>query len=295
MRKRFERFCFKHRNTGIPDLMLYVSIGSLIVYVMGMMGDLAGLYEILYFNPHLILQGQVWRLVSYVFTYGYGDPNVFMVLIGLLCYYSLGRAMENVWGTLRFNLFYLSGVLLQGVFCLIFPGIANVGYLNMSLFLAYATMYPDAEFRLMFIIPIKAWILALFDLVVTFYGIFSLALVGGFPYCLFPLVALMNYFLFFGKDCMNLIPVSWKANARRVFRKSGKKPSGTASKTIPFVRAGSYQASTASVKAPHTHQCTICGRTDVSDPGLEFRYCSRCKGYHCYCQDHISTHEHIEE
>ena len=49
-----------------------------------------------------------------------------------------------------------------------------------------------------------------------------------------------------------------------------------------------------SPKAPYTHRCTVCGRTDVSNPELEFRYCSRCKGYYCYCQDHINNHVHIE-
>ena len=55
-----------------------------------------------------------------------------------------------------------------------------------------------------------------------------------------------------------------------------------------------YQATVTRPKAPYTHKCTVCGRTDISDPELEFRYCSRCQGYHCYCQDHISNHSHIQ-
>ena len=64
-------------------------------------------------------------------------------------------------------------------------------------------------------------------------------------------------------------------------------------KTILFPTVGSYQAST-TVKAPYTHKCTVCGKTDVDSPDLEFRYCSRCNGYHCYCQEHISNHTHIQ-
>ena len=45
---------------------------------------------------------------------------------------------------------------------------------------------------------------------------------------------------------------------------------------------------------PYHHRCTVCGRTDTENPKLEFRYCSRCSGYHCYCEDHISNHAHIE-
>ena len=295
MRKKFERFCFKNRNYGIPNLMLYITLGTALVYVMGLVYQSGDLYGWLYFDRDLILQGQVWRLLTYVLTYGYGDFNIVLVAIGLVCYYSLGRGMENLWGTLRFNLFYFTGVLLQDIFCLLFDWEATVLYLNMSLFLSYATLYPNAEFLLFFIIPVKAWILAVFDLVITLGPVIAMTLAGLFPYSLFPLVALLNYFLFFGKDVVNVFPISWRANLRRLLRKRPKaSKSPTAPKTIPFPNAGSYQASVASVKAPYTHQCTVCGRTDVSNPELEFRYCSRCNGYHCYCEDHISNHTHIQ-
>ena len=114
------------------------------------------------------------------------------------------------------------------------------------------------------------------------------------PYNFFPVIALANYFLFFGKDVLNVIPVSWMANLRRLFRKITPAKKSGRPKVIPFPSAGSYEATTATPKAPYTHRCTICGRTDVSNPELEFRYCSRCKGYYCYCQDHINNHSHIQ-
>ena len=113
-----------------------------------------------------------------------------------------------------------------------------------------------------------------------------------FPYNLFPVIALANYFLYFGKDVLNVIPISWRANARRLLRKGKAKPSQP--KVIPFPTAGSYEASTAKSQAPYTHRCTICGKTDISHPDLEFRYCSRCSGYHCYCEEHISNHTHVQ-
>lgn len=288
LRKKFERFCFRHRDKGIPNLMLYISLGSALVYIMGMIDSSHALYSILCFDKEAILQGQIWRLFTYALTYGYGSYNMLFVIIGLLCYYSLGRAMENIWGTLRFNLFYLTGLLLMDMYCLIFDGWADVSYLNMSLFLGYATLYPNAQFLFLFIIPVKAWIFAVIDIGIALIDLF----LYPFPYNLFPTVALLNYFLFFGKDVLNIIPLSWQANAGRVARKAN--PVKPGSKTIPFPNAGSYEASTTTVKAPYTHRCTVCGRTDVSDPQLEFRYCSRCSGYHCYCEDHISNHEHIQ-
>lgn len=272
--------------------MLYVSLGSALVYIMGMLDRTGLLYYWLCFDRGLILQGQVWRLFSYVLTYGYGNLNPLLLAISLLCYFSMGKALENVWGTLRFNLYYLTGILLQDIFCLIFNGPATVTYLNTSLFLAYATMYPDSHFLLFFIIPVKAWIFAVIDLAIVTIDIVSMTYIGLFPYSLFPLVALANYFLFVGKDVVNILPVSWRVNARRLFRKksAGQPKTGT----VPFPTAGSYRATVSQPEAPYTHKCTVCGRTNVTDPNLEFRYCSRCRGYHCYCMDHISNHTHVE-
>ena len=284
--RRFNRFCVKNGNKGIPNLMLYITLGAATLALMNMIDPSHALYSLLCFDREAILQGQVWRLISYPLCYA-GSIGVGSVIM-MICYYSLGRGIEMIWGTLRFNLYYLTGVLLMDVYCLIFGGFADVSYLNMSLFLAYATLFPNAEFLLFFIIPVKAWILAVIDLVTVLLGLFN-----PFPYNLFGLIALGNYFLFFGKGFVNVFPVSWRINARRLFRRSthpGKK-----GKTIPFHAAGSYQATHATVRKSYTHKCTVCGRTDADDPTLEFRYCSKCKGYHCYCSEHISNHTHITE
>ena len=285
LRRKFDRFCFRNRNKGIPNLMLYVAIGTGIVYLINGMDPSQTLYQLLAFDPDLILRGQIWRLVTYPLLDG--GLNLFWTALLLLCYYSLGRAIESIWGTFRFNLYYFMGIALTDLVCLVLhiPG-ASTFYLNMSLFLAYATLFPDARFTLFLIIPVPAWVLAVIDLLTIFAGIFS-----GFPFGLIPLVAIANYFLFFGKDWVRVFPVSWRINAKRAARKA----TNPRAKTIPFNAAGSYQATHATVKAPYTHKCTVCGRTDVDSPDLQFRYCSRCKGYHCYCEDHISNHAHITE
>jgi membrane associated rhomboid family serine protease len=291
LRNRFERFCYRNRNKGIPNLMLYLSVGSAVVLLFSLFSQNFILYNILSFDRELILQGQVWRLITYPLTYYAG--NIVFTLIGLVCYYSLGRAMENLWGTCRFNLFYLCGILLQDVFCMLVGGQADVLHLNLSLFLAYATLYPNAQFLLLYIIPVKAWIFALIDLALMLYDVITMTMAGYFPYSLFPFVALLNYFLFFGKDVVNVFPISWRANFSRLFKKKKKYAPGSA-KTIPFPSAGSYQATISKPKAPYNHRCTICGQTDISAPELEFRYCSRCNGYYCYCENHISNHTHIQ-
>ena len=284
LRRDFNRFCYRNRDKGIRNLMFYVMVGTGIVYFLRMMDPSNMLYYWLYFDPDLILHGQVWRLITYPLTHS--SSNAFWTILMLMCYYSLGQGIENVWGTFRFNLYYFTGILLTDVFCLIFGGYADAYYLNLSLLLAYATLYPNAQFTLFFIIPIKAWVLALVDLLFLAQG-----LLYPFPWNMFPVIAVANYFLFFGKDWLNLFPASWRINAGR----AAKKAAHPRSKTIPFNNAGSYQATHARPQAPYTHKCTVCGRTDVDSPELEFRYCSRCKGYHCYCSEHISSHAHITE
>ena len=179
LRSRFERFCFRNRNKGIPNLMLYICLGSALVYLFTMISQNYILYALLCFDREAILQGQIWRLFTYPLTHNAG--STLMTLISLFCYYSLGRAMETMWGTLRFNLFYFTGIVMMDVYCLLFGGQADVTYLNLSLFLSYATLFPNAGFLLFFIIPVKAWIFALLDLALVVYGL----LVCPFPYNLF--------------------------------------------------------------------------------------------------------------
>ena len=276
LRRQFELFCYRNRDKGIPNLMLYIVLGTTVVYIMSQMSGNYFLYNLLTFNRTLILQGQIWRLITYPLTYNI--RNLLLMAVSLFCYYSLGRMMEQVWGTLRFNLFYFTGVVMMDIWCMIFGGRASVTYLNLSLFLGFATMYPDSQFLLFFIIPVKAWLFALIDLGIVLMDLITLP----FPYNFFSVISLANYFLFFGKDVLNLIPRSWLIK----FKSRGK------TQSQPKV----FHFDTEKVKKTpdYTHRCTVCGRTDVTNPELEFRYCSRCHGYYCYCQDHINNHTHIE-
>ena len=103
-----------------------------------------------------------------------------------------------------------------------------------------------------------------------------------FPHCLFPLIGLLNYFLFFGSEMHNLLPLRWRVTRKR----AAKRPAPGA--PIPFHPAEKKE------EVPNPHRCTVCGKTDVSHPDLEFRYCSRCKGYYCYCEEHINNPTQID-
>ena len=292
-RRRFERFCFRNRNKGIPNLMLYITLGNALVILMSMVNGGVVLYELLSFDKGQILKGQVWRLFTYVFTQ---SGNGILDLIFLYFFYMIGKHIESSMGTFKFNLYYFSGVILMDVFAIIFcpiipdtliiytilPYGEMAYYLHLSLVLTFATLHPDSQFLIFFIIPIKGWVLALIYLAMEVIQIYNLSYpVMFFPHNLFPLVALANYLLFMGPDLKNLLPLSWRVKTSRKPKKTG---------TIPYTPTP--QANT---PKSYNHRCTVCGRTDTEFPDLEFRYCSRCSGYHCYCEEHINNHQHIEE
>ena len=290
LRRQFETFLYRNRDRGISNLMLYIAIGNLAVYFITMIDPSQSVYRWLYFDREAILHGQVWRLVSYVFTYlnDYGVVNTLLSFIMLFCYYQIGKMLEQYWGVLRFNLYYLCGVVFMDVGGLLLGVNASTYYLNLTLFLAIATILPEMRFLLFFIIPVKAkyfaWVYLGLTLINLIRGLITMF--QGFGYgviylaWLFPIIALANYFLFFGSSVRNLLPESMRC--KRV-KKEKPNPNWAANYRN---KAG---------EAPYRHKCEVCGRTDTQYPSLEFRYCSRCKGYHCYCLEHINNHVHIAE
>ena len=50
LRRNFERFCLRNRSKGIPNLMLYIALGSGVVFLMSMFNGGEMLYEWLRFD-----------------------------------------------------------------------------------------------------------------------------------------------------------------------------------------------------------------------------------------------------
>lgn len=304
LRNRFEIFCYKHRNWGIPNLMLIITLTTAAITIASMFNGGDWFFELLRFDKAKILQGQVWRLFTYIFT---DNSSGFIGLIFLYFFYNLGRHVELSMGTFRFNLYYFTGVILMDIFAMLFCPTADVVignyiisasqftalygqmafYLHLSLVLVFAAGNPDAHFMIFFILPVKAWLLSIVYIVLVLVDVFNMSYpLFIFPTNLFPLVGLANFLIFSGRDVLNLLPPAWRPSGYRTVRTAkAKKKTGT----IPFP-----QQATSRKEAAYNHRCTVCGRTDVSNPELEFRYCSKCNGYHCYCEDHISNHTHIE-
>lgn len=285
---------------AIPNLMIYI-IGA---YVIGFFISLAAPQVITYLmlDPNAILHGQVWRLITWILVPV--DSNILSLLIMSILYYQLGMALERSWGTFRFNAYIFGGMLftvigsliLYGMVWVIFGGgmaqafsalmgsVFSMRYINLSIFLAFALMFPNMQILLMFIIPIKMkWLAIVYaallgvNVLETFQSVrYAMgATIAGWVAVMMVVaivMSLLNFLIFF-LSTRNYKRVSPKEiHRRQTFKAQMRTP-----------RPGSGITK---------HKCAVCGRTELDDPALEFRFCSKCDGNYEYCQEHLFTHQH---
>lgn len=268
-----DRFCYKHPNFGIPNLMRYLTIANVVFWILGTANSV--LLSYLRFDAGLIMQGQIWRLITFMV---YPPSMGLLAFLVFYFYYWMGTALEQVWGTAQFNIYLLIGWALTVIygFLVYFIGGLRISidaqYLYLSMFFSYAALFPDQTVLLFFFIPIKMKYMAIIDAVYFLAAVIT----NPFPVNLLPVVAVLNFFIFFSGTLLQRIP---------------KKASQS---TINFRKASQKIRREDREKLYH-HKCAVCGRTDTDYPGLEFRYCSRCVGYHCFCSDHINNHIHFTE
>ena len=270
------RFLYNHPNFGIPRLMLYLIIGNALVYLFTMMDRTGMLAWYLCLVPDRLLKGEVWRLVTFVFVPNIG--RLIFLVIELYFYYLIGSTLERAWGVGKFTVYYLCGMaitVVYGILASLITGrsLALTGsYLSLSMFFVYATLWPDNQVLLFFFIPVKVKWLAWFEA-----AVFLLTMITGRT--LLPLVGLANYFLFCGTSLLaslKFFRMRNRSQARQFRRNVKRAENGQDGRT-------------------YTRKCAVCGRTDTDYPELEFRYCSQCVGYHCFCADHIHSHVHFTE
>ena len=153
----------------------------------------------------------------------------------------------------------------------------TTNYINLSLFFAFAASYPNVEFLVFFVLPVKAKWLALLDGILFASSIFDSVRYGVtvsavyFSDAVCAVLALLNFFVFF----------LMTRNLKRYTYKE-------------IHRKRTYRREVHQAGAGPRHKCAICGRTELDGENLEFRYCSKCKGNYEYCQDHLFTHEHVK-
>jgi hypothetical protein len=257
---------------AVPYLSQALVVCQIVVYVVAMgvnaqnqaRGILDRVEDKLVLIPDKVLEGEVWRLVSFLLW----PPveNVFLALLAWYCFWWTGSALERVWGTFRYNLYLLIGwVATVAASFLTLDSPASNGFLFVGVLLAFAWMVPEFRVLIYFVLPIPVkWIAW-----VTWAGIAAAVVLGSWAIKAQAVAAVANFLLFFGRDLIKAAQTARRRMARQ------------------------QAAYVAEVKrAEFFHQCRVCGITDRTHPKMDFRYCSKCAGQCCYCTDHLRAHEH---
>lgn len=250
----------RYGHYGVPHLTVVLIVGQVLSYILEM--SRPEYIQNIAFIPALFLAGEWWRPITFVFSPPAMHP-IFAFFFWYLFYF-MGTTLENVWGTLRFNLFFLVGYLATVAVAFFNPQQpASIYFVEGSVFLAFAFLFPDFEIRLFFILPVKIKWLAMLT-----WG-FGFFLVLGLPWHgkLMIVASVANFFLFFGKDVWRKL----RYGQRRMV----------------------HQSQQIKHRERAIHRCVVCGKTEKTDPQMEFRYCSKCAGNPCYCSEHLRSHEHI--
>ena len=214
--------------------------------------------------PDKVLEGQVWRLVTFVC-----EPpctNVLCAFFFWYMFYLMGEALEQNWGTFRYNVYLLIGYVATVAVSFLTPHEqASIGFLQGSVFLAFAALFPNFVIYLFFLLPVKIKWLAL----LAWIGYFFALVFEGWTTRLLVLASICNFLLFFSRDIRDRVRTGRRSMARQA-------------KWL------------AAQPKPYFHRCTVCGITDQSHPEAVFRYCRQCGGGHGYCMEHLHNHEHIK-
>lgn len=281
----------KYGRYAIYDLHKYFVIAYLIGFALNYIGKGVFAAYFAFDAGAIFLQGQVWRLVTWVFCV-YNDSGI-LGIIFMLCLMSMGKSLQHVVGAFRMNVYLIGGVLLNVVGAILvyfgswliigvpIPVVLSLYYLLLSMFLALAVCMPEAQVNLYGILPIKMkWMMLVYFLELAYelylyyssgasvsvgLGIVTLTAFGAQI-----VFALLNLFLFFYFSKIRL--GSKQKKRQREFRAK--------------MDAATFQARGA------RHKCAICGKTEEDDPELVFRFCSKCTGNKEYCQNHLFTHTH---
>ena len=293
--KKFGKYAIK--NLSLILIMCY-ACGYLMKWIN------PGFFTYLYLNPYEIIHHfQIWRLVTWLIVPP--DSFDFWTLLMLYFYYSIGTSLERTWGTYRYNVYIFSGILFTAVGAFILYGVSSLlgaqslglwmtvdgyityptmfstYYVNMSIFLAYAATFPDYEVLLFFILPIKVKFLGIIYgamLVYQFivgYGTSSALFYYNLGIRFVITASLLNFVVFFFTSRKKVRRGPIKMIRKQVVK---QQPRHETKKSSGITR----------------HKCAVCGRTDETNPELEFRFCSKCNGNYEYCQDHLFTHTHMQ-
>ncbi len=299
---------------AIPNLTVYIIITYIIGYFLEAMQRIyqVNLLGYLALNPYAILHGQVWRL----FTWVIAPPNAFSIwtVIMLLFYYQLGTALERIWGKFLYNIYIFFGLFMTVIGAFILYAILGADvfrwlylqgatifstyYVSLSIFLGFAMTFPEEKILFMLFLPIRIKYLAIAEVAICIYDIWQTGFNPVTIVLVVSALASVIVFFFATRDYSGFGKAARDQKRRRKefeAAMSGRfKENQERYRKIRPEGDDTTKSSSSAGRGPARHKCTICGRTELDAPELEFRFCTKCAGNHEYCQEHLFTHQHIQ-
>ncbi|MBO4696305.1 MAG: hypothetical protein J5643_03355 [Lachnospiraceae bacterium] len=295
----------KFGKYAIKNLMIYVTAAYVVGWLISKMSPQFYADWLMLDVEKVFTKGQVWRLLTFLIqpiSVDSGDGtgmDILFMLISLYLYYFIGSMLERMWGSFRFNLFYFSGIFFNIIAVLIiylgtlivmgegYSYAISLEYINLSMFLAFSVEFSEVSLLLFFIIPVKVKYIGIVYAAIHIFMIATYLFSGsaaGVYMAIALIVAMLNFILFF-------------VNTRK-YRTGRLKHVKRRFEYASEVRKGEREAQVVGTgKSGKTvitrHRCVVCGRTELDDPELEFRFCSKCEGNYEYCMDHLYTHVHV--
>jgi len=269
LERRFGRYAVANVTQMLIAAQVVLYIPTMFARQNAGPGGGASLFNALTLVPSKVLAGEVWRVVTFL-----AMPPVTNLIFAFFFWYLfflMGVALEQHWGSFRYNVYLLCGwaatvgtALVLAAFAAFDVPVFN-GFVQVSVFLAFAHLYPNFEIYIFFILPVKVKWLAL----LTWIGIGLSVFSGSLVLAVSAVAPVANFLLFFGPE----IALRTRGGSRRM-----------KTQAEAFVRTRSA-----------FHRCVVCGITDRSNPEAEFRYCTQCQPNQCYCMEHLHAHEHVRE
>ena len=247
---------------AIERLISYIVGGTAIVYVLAQVRpDFVGLLTL---HPYLALR-QPWRFVTFLFVPETWSP--IWLLFSLYWTWLIGTNLENEWGAFKLNVYYLLGALGTAGAAWITQHAEGSIWLNTSLFFAFATVFPDYEIRVFFVVPIKVKWLGLLTLAPVAYHF----LVGDVGTKAAIGVAFVNYFVFFSRTLIAL------ARGRKLQLQQAGRRAAMAAPERDRVQE-------------NERKCAICGASQQEGADIRVCSCAKCGGPRELCLAHAKAH-----
>jgi hypothetical protein len=261
MERRFGRF-------AIPNLVYYIVGGMGLVWVLSV--SRPGVADILTLDMAAVRAGQVWRLATFLLIPPPSSP--FWIFFTLYFTWMIGTNLESEWGAFKLNLFYFLGAAGTIAAATFAGGEAGNGFLNLTMFLAFATLFPNFQIMLFWVIPVRVkW----FAIAIFAYLAFSFV-TGSWAARSSVLAATANYLLFFGGHFRDLLKQR-NATVRQAARRASLAPQAS-------------DAATAAEPVVNGRTCALCGKTQGEGADIRVCTCEKCGGPRNLCLEHARNH-----